>query len=260
MPVDREDAIVSTSVYKLMMTRMRDVHRQGVMGAFAGPPGLGKTTVAHRFVADQAGAAVLVTPTFPNAKLVLTLQSILAEISPWLSAAGGKRELAASLGHALRDWHWSVASKSDDPSERSVPLTIVIDEAQNLAPETIEGLRFWNDHTDEDVPKIAFVFLGNQQFYLEGGSAGASFLSAAVRSRTPYRKTFTYRDLTDDDLTLIIEQAGVTDADAVALLLRHCRRADINRDLRVLSRDLKNLVRPGIPTTVKTVAEYLGGA
>lgn len=255
MPVE---PVVATSVYKHLMLRMRDVHSLGVMGAFAGPPGLGKTTVARQFVEDQGGAAVLVTPKFPNSKAVLTLQAILNKVSPGLSASGGKRDLAATFANALRAWNWSVALKNEALFERHYPLTIVIDEAQNLAPETIEGLRFWNDQTDEDVPRVAFVFLGNHQFYLESGSAGASFLSAAVRSRTPYRKTYSYRDLTDDDLTLIIEQAGVTDPAAVALLLRYCRREDINRDLRTLSRDLKILVRPGTPTTVDNVAAHLG--
>lgn len=253
--------IVATSIYSYLLLRLGRVHQEAGMGAFAGPPGLGKTTAARQFVADHAGQAVLVTMRFPNAKSVMVLQEVLAAIrrtQGWTNphCPTNRRELQQAIIGALNEWAWAVECRNGIGVQPRV--TVVFDEAQNLSPEAIETLRFWNDAAGTDCPPLALAFLGNHQFRLETGAEGASFLSAAVRSRMAYRKTFSYRDLTDDDLTLIIEARGVVDPGAVALLLRHCRGSDTNRDLRELTRELDALVTLGGPITAATVRTVLG--
>jgi len=256
---DPSDNIVATSVYRYLLSRLSQVHDSGEMGAFAGPPGLGKTTAARKFIGDHGGEAALITLRFSNAKSVLVLQEVLAAVRRASQAyethsPTNRRELQSALQRALEDWAWKIETRNHSPRPR---MTIVFDEAQNLSPEAIETLRFWNDAVDGGHP-VALAFLGNHQFRLETGSEGASFLSAAVRSRMSYRKTFSYQDLTDDDLTLLIEARGVVDPGAVELLLRHCRGSEINRDLRQLTRDLDALISTGEPVTSLTVRNMLG--
>jgi DNA transposition AAA+ family ATPase len=260
MPAEPPRAeIVSTSIYRFLLSRMEAAHRSASMGAFSGPPAIGKTTAARTFISEHWGEAALVTVRFPNAKPVLVLQEVLAAIRrasdepAYSHAPSDKRGLQSALAHALDRWQRCVDGR---------PLTVIFDEDQNLSPEAIEAMRFWNDAAERDLQPLGLVFLGNHQFRLESGADGPSFLSAAVRSRTPYRKTFSYHDLTDDDLTLVIEARGVVDPTTVGLLLSRCRANPINRDLRELGRELEGLRedRPGEPVTAETFHRFYDAA
>jgi DNA transposition AAA+ family ATPase len=241
--------IVATSVWKYLLSRMNAVHGHRAMGAFAGPPGIGKSTSIASFVAEHPGRVAVVRVRQPSAKAILVQQHMLDAIR----AASG-----SPYYHALADWSgraWSGCG-GDEEQPR---LTIVFDEAQTLAPVSIEMLRFWNDGVG-DVYPIGMVFMGNHEFRIDDSDGQASFLSAAVASRTPYRKTFSYADLSDDDLSLFIEAKGDVQPEALALLLAHCKARRTNRDLRRLDRELGDLVAEagGGPITAAIVRTSLG--
>jgi DNA transposition AAA+ family ATPase len=256
--------IVATSVWKYLLSRMNAVHGRRAMGAFAGPPGIGKSTSIASFVAEHPGRVAVVRVRQPSAKAILVQQHMLDAIraasgSPYYHAPSDKRGLERAVDGALADWSGRAWSACGGGEELQPRLTIVFDEAQTLAPISIEMLRFWNDGVG-DVYPIGMVFVGNHEFRIDDSDGQASFLSAAVASRTPYRKTFSYADLSDDDLSLFIEAKGDVQPDALALLLAHCRSRRTNRDLRRLDRELGDLVAEagGGPITAANVKISLG--
>ena len=119
-------------------------------------------------------------------------------------------------------------------------MTIVFDEAQTLHEDSIDMLRHWNDGSEE-MHGIGIVFVGNHDFRIDGDAKGPSFLKPAVRSRASFMRTFSYSDLTDDDLTLIADAKADFAPDGMQAFLTYARRRHTNRDLRPLTRDLDDL-------------------
>ena len=241
-PSRAEAPVVATSVWSYLMARLKDLHRGQELGAFAGPPGIGKTRAINSFQAEHPEGVVQVLVRHPDARPTVVMQAMLAAIRTG-SATGrasypdNSRALSSSLDIAISDWAWRMGRVHEFRHDRPVPLTIIFDEAQNLSPKAIEAVRFWNDGSADAQP-VGLVFIGNHQFRLEGDDKGASFLSAAVISRATYLKTFSYANVTDSDVALFAQSLGITDPDAVVAVMQHCRAASVSRDLRQLRRDL----------------------
>lgn len=239
-----EPEIVVTSVWKHLVARMNAIHAHRWMGAFAGPPGIGKSTAIDSFSHEHPGRVAVVRVRQPGARPGLVASAVTSAVRDTCGVDGGylptgMRVIERALDSALAEWAnraWRDSSpKIDQPN-----LTIIVDEAQTLSPAAIEMMRFLNDGADGLYP-IGVIFIGNHEFRLEDGAAGPSFLSAAVESRTSYRKTFTYQDLTDDDLALIIDARVRIEPTALELLIRHCRMRRANRDLRQLGFQLDEM-------------------
>lgn len=255
--------IVATSVWNYLLLRMNAVHRQRSMGAFAGPPGIGKSTAIASFVGEHPGCVAVVKIAQPNAREGVVLQRTLEAVR---RASGsfhhhsptGIAALWRALHSAIREWSDKQTHRGNE-IDWEPKLTIIYDEGQTLTPKSIEMQRHWNDGVDGLYP-IGLIFVGNHEFYLDDESGGASFLSAAVVSRTTHLKTFSYSDLSDHDLSMVIEASGDVQPDALALLLNHCRSRRTNRDLRRLTRELDELAADaaGAPITAANVRTTLG--
>lgn len=215
--------IVATSIWTSLQQRLGTVHESGEMGAFAGPPGIGKTTAIASFAESHPGRVARVLVRREGATQAAVMQAMLSAIRAAAkidehAMQCDTRRLEASLDRAIRRWEWSESGRGYSAKTN---LTLIFDEAQNLSPKMIEMLRFWNDGT-EDVPALGIVFSGNDQFRLDTTSEGPSFLSAAVVSRTGLnRRTWTYDDVSDDDVRRFAESRGVEDPTALDGLVAH---------------------------------------
>lgn len=236
-------AVVATSIFSSLQSRMSAVHRSTTMGAFAGPPGIGKTTAVQSF--ERAHPRQIACPLLRREGATATsiLQAMLAAVRRVMNSKEHHAPSAAwrvenMLETALKRW-WDHAEHTRDFEDPPTRLSLVFDEAQTLTPKMIEMLRYWNDGSPGGVPGLGIVFVGNDQFRLDASDDGPSFLSAAVASRTGRnRKTWTYDDVTDDDVRRIAEARGVEDTAALDALVDHARRSSANRDLRQFNRTL----------------------
>lgn len=221
----------ATPISRALLARFDRVHRYRAIGVLSGPPGVGKTTAATRFVADHPGEAILITMPaagkrglnpIPASKIVL--DAIWeANGQPWQrpDAPGGKYDrLSASFHHAVRAVAGIEMMRRETP-DCAGRLTLVIDEAQNLSREAIELLRYLNDEGSGYAPfQVGLAFMGNNEFALQSGTNGQSVISAAVADRALFVEGLSYQDMTDEDLRLIVEARLEIEDDALELAIK----------------------------------------
>lgn len=228
---------------------MEATHQRRRISVFSGPPGIGKTTAIDRFRADNPGSVAVVKVARRPAKEVVVLQHSLEAVrrlvgSPALNIPSTIWELRNYLFRAFCDWAGIdavAARRGDEGPGHECRLTLVFDEAQNLAREAIEVLRFWNDADRCYAPfPVGIIFVGNSEFAL-AGSASESVISAAVADRALYLQTLDYDDVTDDDLHLMLDAHGGLEEGAVAALIRAFGGSRPIRSLRRLMDILEEL-------------------
>ncbi len=243
------DQFVPTSVSRRLIARMEATHQRRRISVFSGPPGIGKTTAIDRFQADNPGSVAVIKVARRPAKEVVVLQHSLEAVrrlcgSSALGIPSSIWELRSYLFRAFCDWAGIdavAARRGDDGPGHEGRLTLVFDEAQNLAREAIEVLRFWNDADRCYAPfPIGIVFVGNNEFAL-AGSATESVISAAVADRALYLQTLDYDDVTDDDLRLMLDAHGGLEEGAVIALVRAFGGSRPIRSLRRLMDILEEL-------------------
>ena len=175
-------------------------------------------------------------------------------------------ELRSDIFGAICSWAGadpSAARRAEYQPTDFPRLTIVFDEAQNLAREAIESLRYWNDADRCYAPfPLGLVFVGNNEFSLQTDLDGRSVISAAVADRALYVQTFDYSDVTDDDIRLYLEAKGIVDEMALSILVRHINERRTSRSFRRIQDLVEELTEnsAGSPVTVEAVRELLAMA
>lgn len=238
-------SFIATSIASSLLPRLRRTHKRRRIGVFAGPPGIGKSTALEAFRAEEEWNVGLVSvPPGPKGGLMPTAAMHLAAealrgFAPRSYSArvpNGYIELRNRLFSMVSEWAGFQASEVRrdglDPSEFP-PLTLIFDEAQNLSRDAIEMLRFANDATGGFSPlPLGLIFVGNNEFVLKTDRGGPSVLSAAVADRALYTETFSYSDVSDDDLTLFFEASGIVDPKALQMVVRHFSAGRSDRSFR----------------------------
>lgn len=221
---------VATRISQDLLTWFHAVHRRKRIGVIAGPPGIGKTQSIAEFQSRYGDEVVVVKIGMKNAGSTTTLRFVAAAIQG--SSADGTGWMPNGLFELQRKIFAQICERQGInivharaglyPPEAFTPLTLIIDEAQNLSREAIELLRFWCDPEGcySPVP-LGLVFVGNSEFNLAATSSGESVLSAAVADRAIVNKTLTYNNVSLDDLRLYAEDRGVSDPGALAAISTH---------------------------------------
>ena len=262
------DVFISTSIARRLIARMHAAHERRRIAVFAGPPGIGKTTAIDALVREIPDHLVVVKVARRNAREVLVLQHVLDALrrlggSPSLHFPTSLWELRNDIFGAVCAWAGAdpaAARRAEYPLADFPRLTIIFDEAQNLAREAIESLRYWNaaDRCYAPFP-LGLVFVGNNEFSLQTDLDGRSVISAAVADRALYVQTFDYSDVTDDDLRLYLEVRGILDEMALNTLIRHLNERRASRSFRRIQDLVEELTETssGQPVTVDIVRDLL---
>ena len=289
-PEDDERPFVATSVARHLLNRLRITHEERGISVFSGPWGIGKTTAIDAFREEQKGACVIVKiepgPERGASQGTVMKQTIEA-LEPFIRGDGSSDRRLARFGRPVKsnsrwklrleifnllsewepcqdfkraeaeyeenkDW-WEADERRRKFPGAPPPFTFIFDEAQYLSRAAIEVLRYWNDadRTTTPIP-VGLVFIGNNEFNFEE-------VSGAVRSRALFIEQLDYADISDQDLVLFAQSRGVTDAAAIAAIVRYYSSPRIKRDLRNAERLLATLKRrsSGKAVTGSAVQELL---
>lgn len=233
--------LASTSISRRLIARMQQTHERRRISVFSGPPGIGKTTAIDMWRASRPNEVAVVKIGRQGAREILVLQHIAEAVQaldrvPANTNITGITHLRNYVFKTLCQWagvsHLEFR-RGDRLGEISQRLTIVFDEAQNLSRQAIDALRYWNDRDRCYGPfPVGLVFVGNSEFSLAKTGGAGSVISAAVADRALHIQALDYDDLTDEDITLVVELHGIDDADAVGEILHCFRQPRAIRSLR----------------------------
>lgn len=257
---------VPTSIAQNMVARLTRNHKRRGISIFAGPPGIGKTTAIEAFADQHPGQVAVLKVNNPRASDRIVLGHAVEAIRALTGQGQGyvyldsfqiRRQLHGEL-HA-----WAVRTNTlpgEIDFSKLPPFTFVFDEAQNFSRAAIEALRYWNDQDRCYGPfPIALAFIGNAEFSLQSGRDGQSVISAAVADRALYVETLEYSDLTNADISLFLQARGISDAAAIAAVVKLYSTPRTPRSLRSVGRIAEELLEEanGAPVTLDLVQSIL---
>lgn len=249
-PIADSHPFVQTSVARLMLARIMETHENCGISVISGPWGIGKTTAINAFAAQMEFqcAVIKVEPAVSRkgAGAIPVMKQVLEELRRINGRDTGIRLNNSQWGlrQEIREYLASAFSYPQDYDEGAWPnFTFIFDEAQYLAREAIEMLRYWNDTDRTTTPfPVALVFVGNNEFAMAESLGGESVLSGAVRSRLLFEEPLAYAHVNDTDLTLFLQSRGITDPAAISGIVafyspdKRVKRPAPKRDLRHVER------------------------
>lgn len=263
---------VATSVAQDIVSRMSRTHERRRMSVFSGPPGIGKSTAVRRFCdlhLDCVARVELTRGARDGVRSTAALQAVAEALSELLPCGGYMSRMPTSMGELssrcfglICSWAGMDPYKVRRGGARDAPmLSIVIDEAQYLHPEGIDALRSLNDRGRRFSPfPIALNLIGNNRFVLKTEGKSQSVIEDQVRDRLLYTVVLGYTDVSDDDLSMFLQDRGLIDPEVLRLVLKHFASGRIDRSFRRAEDFLLNLEdeAAGAPITIHTLSVVLG--
>ncbi|MGQ2940591.1 MAG: AAA family ATPase [Blastomonas fulva] len=266
---DNPRPFVDTSIARHIVSRLLLTHHERGIVVISGPWGIGKTTAIEAF-SSTMGDVVVVKVEPGGSKAGASTISVLQQVTKALCDRFDDVERMANQRsvYALKDCinrNLSTWGPYQDQlagwNGELPPFTIIFDEAQYLSRDAIDYLRFWNDRDRTTTPfPIGLAFIGNPEFSLDRKRGADSVISGAVRSRALFVESLDYLHITETDLTLFVQSRGVTDAKAIARIVKHYTKDSNVADLRNADRLIPIMHRRanGGPVTAEIVESILG--
>jgi hypothetical protein len=236
---------VKTSISSKVLAFAEDTHRRRRISCIAGPPGIGKTEALLAFRHSHPEEVVITKIAQPNARPGLCMRLVAEAIRdsipyerPYFMPSG-HYEVRNHIFNMLCDRDgFSVRAGHDRQyrAEQFTPLTVIIDEAQNLSREFVDQIRFWSDRDSRYAPfPIGFFLVGNSDLILRPDGRGHPQVSRAIGDRLLHSRTFSYADVLDDDLLLFADSRADLSEDVRAEIVREYGAKGAVRSLRTLS-------------------------
>lgn len=260
---------VDTTISRHIISRLLLTHHERGILVISGPWGIGKTTAIEAF--KSTAADVIVVKVEPGgskagASTIAVLQQVSRAISDMFDEV--ERKANERSVYALKDCinrnleKWGPYQDMQNGWNGELPpFTIIFDEAQYLSRQAIDYLRYWNDQDRTTTPfPIGLAFIGNPEFSLERKHGADSVISGAVRDRALFVEPLDYRHITETDLTLFAQSRGITDAKAIARLVKYYTKDSAFAGFRNADKLIPIMHRfaNGGPVTAEIVERILG--
>lgn len=230
-----EHEILPLTPMRSLGSRLDICHRSRRIGIFISPPGMGKTTAINAFADRNPDNVIIVTLNRKRIGSRDILRHLVQGIWSLRGHNGGvvnqqPHMIAQQLRYEIKQWHFDQSLLISGEPPR---LTFIFDEAQYLAREALDELRYWNDKPDSSIPfPLGLIFVGNHELSLKVDDDGRTVISRAVGDRARFIEAMDYSEITNDDLAMFARSRGVDDPEAVAAIVRHFSTPRAVRSLR----------------------------
>ncbi len=193
------------------------IHRaweRGWMAAIVGAPGVGKTKAMRHYAELHPEYAFYYEFAPADASLSAMLDVLAALVGAYVVDRGIHNKHRA-VAHAIRHHSCSSFAKAGDenPAAAAWRPVLLMDEAQELTPAALQGLKALHDHTE-----VAIVLAGNEtvinQFYANKGTVKPAF--AQIDRRIVIRRKFGMP--VPADVTAIARHYGISGTKEIAFL------------------------------------------
>ena len=178
--VSKAPDYVETSISQEAYKTIQYCHLNRCIGTYIGDAGIGKTKGAQKYALDYS-EAILVTAT----KACNSLKEMYKMIA---------RKLRLSENRNKADMERDIRSKLDGSNK-----ILIIDEAQHLSVNAIDGIRYLNDEDNETyLPPVGIVFIGNHSLKTKMMGKHEELLAQLFNRIQIERIIFTTNVLADD--------------------------------------------------------------
>jgi hypothetical protein len=261
----------TTRTHTILSKWYYQAHYQRRMAAISAPPGFGKSKSGVSFDQAHPGEIFRITLVPGSGHK----NQFLREMAQTLLNGTLRGIRTRTVHQASGDYRaliYELICEHVGLSERDIKLKrydranlkricIFVDEAQYLQRKTLDHLRCYGDALLKYTPvRIAFIFVGNDEFVLLPSDNGASPISLALGDRLLINKRLDYTDLAIEDVELVMDSMATLSGDARDFLLSLYSQNGAMRSLRFLE-DLfewSGLGSVDAPLALEEVGKALG--